>query len=175
MPAFSRSIGVEMDWIDGTSFEIRGKLDDHVHSLAARLVVSYPDFIIREATGEITRMPYTGYCTGATAALARLKGQRIGRGFRKVAGEALGGAESCNHLHTLVTNMAACAFQMNYIAAKARPEAQADMKETANDPARKRQMVLTWMPHLRNTCFLFSEASDNLFEQARDDGSSNND
>jgi hypothetical protein len=160
-----------MDWIDETSFEIRGTLDDHVHSLTARLAVSYPDFVIREAAGEITRMPYTGYCTGAVGALARLEGERVGRGFRKRAGEVLGGAESCNHLHTLITNMAACAFQMNYIAAKARPEAQAVMREVADDPARKRQMVLGWMPQLRNSCYLFSEASDELFEQPHNGGS----
>ena len=171
MPTFKRSINVEMDWIDETSFEIRGTLDDHVHSLSARLAVSYPDFVIREAAGEITRMPYPGYCTGAAGALARLEGERVGRGFRKRAGEVLGGAESCNHLHTLITNMAACAFQMNYIAAKARPEAQAVMREVTDDPARKRQMVLGWMPQLRNSCYLFSEASDELFEQPGNGGS----
>jgi hypothetical protein len=171
MPAFRRSINVEMDWIDESSFEIRGTLDDHVHSLSARLVVSYPDFVIREAAGEITRMPYMGYCSGATGALARLEGERVGRGFRKRAGEVLGGGESCNHLHTLVTDMAACAFQMNYVAVKARPEAQAVLREVADDPARKRQMVLGWMPQLRNSCYLFSEASDRLFEQPDNDGS----
>lgn len=174
MPAFSRSIKVEMDWIDKTSFEIRGTLDDHVHSLAARLLVTYPDFVIREATGEITRMPYMGFCTGATAALVRLEGEKVGRGFRKRAGEVLGGAESCNHLHTLVTNMAACAFQMNYIAVKARPEAEAAIRDTLDDPSRKRQMVLGWMPQLRNSCFLFSEASDRLFVQAGKDGNDDN-
>ena len=171
MPAFTRSINVEMDWIDESSFEIRGSLDDHVHSLSARLVVSYPDFIVRAATGEITRMPYMGICTGATGALAALEGQRIGRGFRRVVGETLGGAASCNHLHTLVTNMASCAFQMNYIATKAKPEAQAAMRETEGDLSRKRRMVLGWMPQLRNSCYIFSEANDALFEKPVEDGS----
>jgi DUF2889 family protein len=173
MAAFSRSVNIEIDWIDTASFEIRGTLNDNVHSLAARLVVSFPDFVIRKAAGELTRMPYMGFCTGAAAALARLEGERIGRGFRKRAGEIIGGAESCNHLHTLVTNMAACAFQMNYLAAKENPEAQAAMRETADDPARKRRMVLGWMPQLRNSCFTFSEASDALFEQAANERTKN--
>jgi hypothetical protein len=163
MAIFSRSVNVEMDWIDKTSFEIRGTLDDNVHSLRARFVISYPDFTIRGAAGEITRMPYPGYCTGSVAALERLVGVPIGRGFRKRAGEIVGGAESCNHLHTLVTDMASCAFQMNYVAAKQRPEAQAAMRETADDPRKRRDMVLGWMPQLRNSCFVFSEASDALF------------
>src|SRR5262245_10199296 len=110
MPVFSRSIVVEMDWLDPSSFEIRGTLNDNVHSLTSRFVISFPDFTIREATGDITSMPYPGFCQGSLRALDRLVGERIGRGFRKRAGEIVGGAASCNHLHTLVTNMAACAF-----------------------------------------------------------------
>jgi hypothetical protein len=163
MATFSRTIKVEMDWLDENSFDIRGTLDDNVHSLAARLVISHPGFVILDAAAEITRMPYTGFCTGSIAALANLVGLSIGRGFRKRAGEILGGAASCNHLHTLVNDMASCAFQMNYVAAKQRPEAQAAMRETADDPRRRREMVLGWMPQLRNSCFLFSEASDKLF------------
>jgi hypothetical protein len=157
-----------MDWLDQTSFEIRGTLNDNVHSLEARFVISYPDFIIRDAAGEITRMPYPGFCTGSLAVITNFVGTSIGRGFRKRAGEIVGGASSCNHLHTLVNDMAACAFQMNYVAAKQRPEAQAAMRETADDPRLRREMVLRWMPQLRNSCFLFSEASDVLFNLASD-------
>lgn len=168
MVTFSRNVNVEMDWLDRSSFEIRGSLDDNVHSVAARLVLGYPDFTIRQATGDITRMPYPGFCQGATVALTGLVGERIGRGFRKRAGEVLGGAASCNHLHTLITSMAACAFQMNYMAAKQRPEAEAMMNKVENDASLKRDMVLQWMPQLRNSCFLFSEANDALFNITRD-------
>ena len=168
MATFSRTINVTMDWLDETSFEIRGTLDDNVHSLAARFVVSYPDFTIRGAAAEITRMPYTGFCTGSVAAITKFAGVPVGRGFRKRASEILGGAASCNHLHTLVNDMGACAFQMNYVAAKERPEAQAEMRKTADDPRLRREMVLGWMPQLRNSCFLFSEASDVLFNLTSD-------
>jgi hypothetical protein len=168
MATFSRNVNVEMDWLNETSFEIRGTLDDNVHSVAARLVLSYPDFTIREATGDITRMPYPGFCQGATVALEGLVGERVGRGFRKRAGEVLGGAASCNHLHTLVTSMAACAFQMNYMAAKKSPEASAVMRRVEDDQRLKREMVLGWMPQLRNSCFVFSEANDALFNITRD-------
>jgi hypothetical protein len=168
MATFSRTIKVEMDWLDETSFEIRGTLDDNVHSLAARFVIGYPDFTVRDATGEITRMPYTGFCTGAISAITSFIGVPIGRGFRKRAGEILGGGASCNHLHTLVNDMAACAFQMNYVAAKERPEAQAAMREAIDDPRLRREMVLGWMPQLRNSCYLFSEASDRLFDTTGD-------
>lgn len=175
MAAFSRSVDVEMDWLDASVFEIRGTLGDNVHSLSARLVVSFPDFTIREATGEITSMPYPGYCQGSLAALEGLVGERIGRGFRKRAGEVLGGAASCNHLHTLVTNMATCAFQMNYVAAKRDPQAAERMNRLRDDARRRREMVLEWMPQLRNSCFVFSEGADALFQLTmgkKDDGTS---
>jgi DUF2889 family protein len=168
MPSFSRSVTVEIDWLDSSSFEIRGSLNDNVHSLVARFAVSYPDFVISEATGDITGMPYPGFCQGSLAALSGLVGERIGRGFRKRAGEIVGGSASCSHLHTLVTNMAACAFQMNYVAAKANPKAAAAMHETRDDPGLRRAMVLGWMPQLRNSCFVFSEAADSLFQITRE-------
>jgi len=164
MAAFSRSVNVEMDWLDSASFEIRGSLNDNVHSLVARFVVTYPDFVISDASGDITSMPYPGYCQGSLAALQGLVGERIGRGFRKRAGEVVGGSSSCSHLHTLVTNMAACAFQMNYVAAKAKPEAAAAMRQARDDARLRREMVLGWMPQLRNSCFVFSEAADPLFQ-----------
>ncbi len=174
MPAFSRSINVTMDWLDTSTFEIRGALDDNVHSLTARFVISFPDFVIREATGDITSMPYPGFCQGSLAALDGLVGERIGRGFRKRAGELIGGAASCNHLHTLVTNMAACAFQMNYVAAKQKPETADAMRQVRDDARLRRELVLGWMPQLRNSCFVFSEAADPLFQvtiEKKNDGS----
>jgi hypothetical protein len=175
MPAFSRTIKVDIDWVDkGGAFEIHGTLDDNVHSLDARLQVAYPDFIILSATAELTRMPYPGFCTGSVGVLAKLVGERIGRGFRKRAGEVLGGAESCNHLHTLVNDMAACAFQMNYVAAKQdaakqNQAAQGLMRAAEDDHSARRQMVLAWMPQLRNSCYTFSEKNDGLFEASENE------
>ena len=164
MPAFSRSVNVSMDWLDTSRFEIRGTLQDNVHSLTARFVITFPGFVILEAVGDITAMPYPGFCQGSLGALNGLVGERIGRGFKRRAGEIVGGAASCSHLHTLVTNMAACAFQMNYVAAKEKPEAAASLREARDDASRRREIVLGWMPQLRNSCFVFSEAADPLFQ-----------
>jgi len=164
MAAFSRTINIEMDWLDDASFEIRGTLNDTVHSVNARFLVSFPGYVILEASGEITRMPYDGYCQGAYAVMSQFVGEKIGRGFRKRASEIAGGDQSCNHLHTLIFNMGTSAFQMNYMAAKRNPKSMAAIQESADDPARRRLMVMEWMPQLRNSCFVFSEASDALFD-----------
>jgi hypothetical protein len=167
MPTFTRDIKVEMDWLDEASFEIVGSLNDNVHSVNARLVLSYPQYEIRLAEGGITRMPYPGFCQGAYAVLPKLVGIRIGRGFRKIAAEILGGSDSCTHLHTLVNDMATCAFQMHYYANRKKAEStNLDWEELMKSDARRRMTILNWMPQLRNTCFTFGEASDQLFEEA---------
>ncbi len=169
MAEYVRNLNIEMDWLDDASFEIVGILNDNVHSLKARFEVSFPDYVIRAATSEITRMPYDGICTGSTTAIRHLEGEKIGRGFRRRVGEVLGGAASCNHLHTLVNVMGATAFQMNYMAAKRLRNAEERLRAIADDPAKRRLMVLSWMPQLRNTCYTFSEANDHLFEPPRDE------
>src|SRR5262245_49240681 len=166
MTVFGRRINVEIDWVGEEAFEIHGTLDDNVHSLDSRLLVAFPDFTIKDATAAITRMPYPGFCQGATGAISGLVGEKIGRGFRRRASQVLGGAESCNHLHTLVNDMAVCAFQMNYYAAKRHPNAEALMQEAETDMRRRRSLVLGWMPQLRNSCYVFSEANDSLFDGA---------
>jgi len=167
MAVFGRKINVEIDWVGESAFEIHGTLDDNVHSLDSTLRVSFPDFIITEAAAVITRMPYPGFCQGATGAILGLVGEKIGRGFRRRAGQILGGAESCNHLHTLVNDMTVCAFQMNYYAAKRNPNAQALMEQAETDMGRRRMLVLGWMPQLRNSCYVFSEANDSMFGDAK--------
>jgi hypothetical protein len=138
-----------------------------VHTVNARLVLRYPQYEIMAAEGGITRMPYPGFCQGAYVVLAKLVGLKIGRGFRKTAAEILGGSDSCTHLHTLVNDMATCAFQMNYYANKKKAEtANLDWDELMKSDAKRRMAILNWMPQLRNTCFTFGEASDPLFQEA---------
>jgi len=41
----------------------------------------------------------------------RLKGQRMGPGWRKVINEHIGGTEGCTHLREMLFNMATAAYQ----------------------------------------------------------------
>ncbi len=52
-----------------------------------------------------------GYCPEANAALQRMVGCQMGRGWRKAIQEHLGGVASCTHLRELLFNMATAAFQ----------------------------------------------------------------
>ncbi len=167
MPTFTRDIKVEMEWIDETRFEIVGSLNDNVHSVHARLVVSFPDYVIQKAEARIERMPYPGFCQGAYAVIEKLLQVKIGRGFRKILSDTLGGADSCTHLHTLMNDMATCAFQMNYYSNKRKAErANINWDELMKSDAKRRMTVLHWVPQLRNSCYTFSEQADKVFEAA---------
>jgi hypothetical protein len=64
---------------------------------------------------------------------------------------------------------------MNYVAAKQNPKAAEEMNKALGDDRLRREMVLGWMPQLRNSCFVFSEAADPLFQltiSKKDDGAS---
>ncbi len=52
-----------------------------------------------------------GHCPEATAALQRMVGCSMARGWRKSIQEHLGGVTSCTHLRELLFNMATAAFQ----------------------------------------------------------------
>lgn len=52
-----------------------------------------------------------GHCPEASAALQRMVGCQMGRGWRKAIQEHLGGVASCTHLRELLFNMATAAFQ----------------------------------------------------------------
>lgn len=52
-----------------------------------------------------------GRCPEAAAALQKMVGCQMGRGWRKAIQEHLGGVASCTHLRELLFNMATAAFQ----------------------------------------------------------------
>ena len=64
-----------------------------------------------------------GHCPEASAALQRMVGCKMGRGWRKAIQENLGGVASCTHLRELLFNMATAAFQsMPGVFAKGDPD-----------------------------------------------------
>ena len=164
MAAFSRAINVEMDWVISV-VNLKGGVGKT--TITANLGATLAKEGLRVLMIDLDYQ-------GSLSALDGFVVERIGRGFRRRAGEITGGAASCNHLHTLVTDMATCAFQMNYVAAKQKPEAAAAMRKVKDDARLRREMVLGWMPQLRNSCFVFSEAADPLFQltiEKKDDNS----
>lgn len=80
-----------------------------VHDMWIRLTVD-ADLRIRDVVAATDAAPFP-VCRGATAAMQRLVGERIGTGFTRRTRELLGGVQGCTHLMELLGPAATTAFQ----------------------------------------------------------------
>ena len=80
-----------------------------VHEMWLRITVD-DELLIHEVDAVMDYHPYT-ICPQITANFKRLKGLRIGRGFRRKVSEQVGTVEGCVHLQELLGPMATTAFQ----------------------------------------------------------------
>ena len=89
----------------------RGTLEpgEAVHGLALRLTID-DEYLIHGVAVASDFTPYA-YCRGGQDNYQRLVGQHIGRGWRRVVRERLGGDQGCTHLVEMLDAMATTAFQ----------------------------------------------------------------
>lgn len=89
----------------------RGMLEpgEAVHGLSLRLTID-EDYLVHAVAVSTDFTPYA-YCQGGEENYQRLIGQRIGRGWRRVVRERLGGEQGCTHLVEMLDAMATTAFQ----------------------------------------------------------------
>jgi hypothetical protein len=81
-----------------------------VHGMRLRLTVD-DDLVVRDIEAMTEHSPFS-VCGGATPKYMVLRGQKIGRGWRKTVLAAVGGAQGCTHLTDLLVGpMAVTAFQ----------------------------------------------------------------
>lgn len=80
-----------------------------VHGLSIRLTID-SDLLIHDVATSMDNIPHAT-CDQAPANMNRLKGCRIGKGWRRQIEGKLGGTEGCTHLRDMLSNMATAAFQ----------------------------------------------------------------
>lgn len=118
------------------------KTGEPIHEMWLRLTVDDSLRIVDiEATTEYG--PFA-ICPQAAPYFARLKGLKIGPGFRHRVNERVGGIHGCTHLRELMGPLATTAFQ-TIMPIKSR--------ERGETPARSR-------PGLLNTCYAYAEDSE---------------
>jgi PAS domain-containing protein len=113
-----------------------------LHHMQLRLTVDRSRHIV----ALVSAMPATPYgsCAEVNGNFQRLVGVSIGRGFRKLLSELLGGVEGCTHVIALLEAMAAAAVQA--FASEAR------MPRLAGSP----QPVRIWHSNdMENSCYSF--------------------
>lgn len=133
--------------------EFRGevKAGEPIHDMWLRLTVDMELNVI-DAEACTDSGPFD-ICPGITPNFKKLKGLRIGPGWRGKIKELLGGAHGCTHLVELLGPIATTAYQTLY-GEKARmareAKARGEEPENANyDPNKK--------PRLLNSCHAFNE------------------
>ena len=93
-----------------TSGEV--KAGEPVHRMLLRLTVD-DDMVIRDAVAATEWGPYT-MCPRITDSYRKLKGIRIGKGWRRKVKEVVGGVKGCTHHNELLGPIATTAFQAIY-------------------------------------------------------------
>ena len=119
------------------------KAGDPVHRMVVRLTIN-EDFEVVECTGTTEASPFA-ICPAITVNLARMKGAKIGAGWRKTIKERIGGIEGCTHINEMLGAMATVAYQTIW------PILRRE-KPTEPDPNKK--------PPLIGTCHAFNPRGD---------------
>ncbi len=80
-----------------------------IHGLTVRVTID-DQMVIHDILTSMDHIPHDT-CSEAPLNMHRLKGQRMGAGWRKVINAHIGGTEGCTHLREMLFNMATAAFQ----------------------------------------------------------------
>lgn len=80
-----------------------------VHEMWVRITID-DEFLIHEAEASTEHAPY-GICPEAAPGMEKLKGIRIGAGWRREINKRVGGTLGCTHLRELLGPMATAAVQ----------------------------------------------------------------
>ena len=80
-----------------------------IHGLSIRVTLD-DQFVIHDIVTSMDHIPHAE-CTGAPVHQHRVKGPRMGAGWRKLSTQLVGGTEGCTHLREMLFNMATAAFQ----------------------------------------------------------------
>jgi hypothetical protein len=80
-----------------------------VHEMRVRISVD-DDFVVHSAEACTEYAPY-GVCAQAAPSMEKIRGMRIGSGWRREIEKRLGGTLGCTHLRELLGPMATTAFQ----------------------------------------------------------------
>ena len=86
--------------------------EEPIHGLSIRITLD-DQFVIHDIVSSMDDIPHPE-CAGAPVHMHRLKGQRMGAGWRKLIQQHIGGTEGCTHLREMLFNMATAAIQMLY-------------------------------------------------------------
>ena len=126
------------------------KAGEPLHNMGLRLTLA-DDMTIVDVVAVMDHTPF-GICPRITPNFQRLKGLKVGPGFRHAVKEKVGGVEGCTHLVELLGPMATTAFQTMVGRKSERLEQFNDkLKKAGKAPKR---------PPILDTCHTWSTKSE---------------
>lgn len=108
------------------------KPGEPIHEMWIRLTVD-EDLVVHEVEAVTDASPFS-ICPEVTGRFKRLRGVKIGRGWRGKVNELLGGVQGCTHLVELLGPVGTTAFQTIYPIKARRPEAQREVEAGRRKP-----------------------------------------
>jgi hypothetical protein len=122
----------------------RGRLEPGmpIHEMWIRLTID-DDLLIHEAVAATDASPYR-ICPEVAPNFARLKGLKIGAGFRRAVAERVGGTAGCTHIVELLGPLATTAIQ-TIMPIKSRERPRDPTSDPTSDPTRR--------PPLLDSCY----------------------
>lgn len=88
-------------WTERSSYLFKCSFEDNYHHLEVEVEVTFPDWIIVNATGKWVRWPHE-ICLQALDILGKLKGLYVGKGFRQKLTELAVGPHGCTQVFDIV-------------------------------------------------------------------------
>lgn len=164
-PFFLRKKEVRVTRLADDRYRLDGEMRDDFHHIRASLTIEYPSMTVLHAEGEMLKGTNPPFCSGATQVLGGLVGERLHRGFMKVAAEKVGNRYGCPHLMEVVTDIGRAAFQIHMANLRSRALETPDLAKVLKEPLQKRKFVLAAMPKLADSCWVFNTANDERFEK----------
>ena len=160
---FHRTKQVDIYPLEGDRFLIAALLQDEVHDIRAEVEILHPSLEIVAARSEVRNGPFTAVCNMTKPNVEKLVGMRVARGFTQQARAAVGGAGGCHRVSELLVEIAQAAYQLHFV--RFFSSLPREVREAEDDPVRRRRAVLEAIPGMRNTCFSYSDAHEDLIAE----------
>lgn len=116
--------------------------NEPIHGLAIRLTID-DAMLIHAVVVEMDHIPHPE-CRQVPPNLQALVGCRMGRGWRKVIDEKVGGTAGCTHLREMLFNMATAAFQTLPSGQWHRREQRGEAQPTVTEAPFHLGQCMTW-------------------------------
>lgn len=121
--------------------------ENRIHELRLEGVLSIPELVIESISATSIEQPFKT-CAASVAPMERLKGVRIGPGFRSTVLELIGGVRGCSHFLSMALDLGALHTLTTYL----QMEAEAPRKGEGADDGRWMAIGLRVEPRLVDAC-----------------------